>query len=249
MRRSILTDPKTLASIAVRSLLWYTPLRRLAFYHYWYNFTPEQLSFLVNCINQTREVPGDIFEVGCASGHTTCFLNQHLQSAGIAKDYYCIDTFDGFTRQDTTYEVTVRGKHPKHLGGFRSNSLKWFKYTLELNSCERVHCVQTDVQNYDFTLPISFCLLDVKLYQPTRIALEKSWPMISPGGMIVVGECKPGTSFDGAFHAYEEFTKAQEIRPRYVLGNLGVLEKPDRRATPAGIAERSFVNAAEGATG
>jgi O-methyltransferase len=243
MRRSILTDPKTLASMTVRALLWYTPLRRLAFYRYWYNFTPEQLGFLVSCINQTREVPGDIFEVGCANGHTACFLNQHLQAAGIAKDYYCVDTFDGFTKQDTTYEVTVRGKHPRHLGGFRSNSVKWFKYTLKVNSCKRVHCVQADIQHYDFARPISFCMLDVKLYRPTRIALEKVWPVLSPGGMIVVGECKPGTSFDGAMQACEEFTKSQEIRPRYVLGNLGVLEKPDPRAKAASIAERFFVHA------
>jgi len=243
MRRSILTDPKTMVSIAVRSLLWYTPLRRLTFYRYWYNFTPEQLAFLVNCLNQTREVPGDIFEVGCAAGHTTCFLNQHLQAAGIAKDYYCVDTFDGFTRQDTNYEVAVRGKHPKHLGGFRSNSVKWFKYTLKVNCCKRVICVQADVQSYDFAQPVSFCLLDVKLYRPTRTALEKIWPMMSPGGMIVVGDCKPNTSFDGAMEACEEFAKSQGVRPRYTLGTLGILEKSEPRARAASVAERRLVHA------
>ena len=66
MRRWIFTDPKTKASIGIRSLLWYTPLRRFTFYRYWYNFTPEHLSFFANCLNQTRNVPGDIYELGCA---------------------------------------------------------------------------------------------------------------------------------------------------------------------------------------
>jgi hypothetical protein len=84
---------KRIVSSAIRSLFWYTPLRRLLFYRYAYNFTPEQLAFLVQCLNETRDVSRDVFQVGCARGHTTCFLNRYLQSSGIAKNYYCVDTF------------------------------------------------------------------------------------------------------------------------------------------------------------
>jgi Macrocin-O-methyltransferase (TylF) len=110
MRRSIFTDTKTMASIGVRALLGYAPLRRFTFYRYWYNFAPEHLAFFVSCLNQTRDVPGDIYELGCANGHTAVFLNQHLQSADIDRDYYCLDTFNGFTKEDTTFEVKHRGK-------------------------------------------------------------------------------------------------------------------------------------------
>jgi O-methyltransferase len=215
-----------MASISVRSLLWYTPLRRFTFYRYWYNFTPDQLSFFVQCLNQTREVPGDIFEVGCANGHTACFLNQHLQSAGIEKNYYCLDTFDGFTRRDTTFEVTVRGKKPRELGGFRSNSLRWLEYTFKQNACKRAFCVRADVESFEFQRPISFCLVDVSLYRPTAAALRGAWPKITPGGALVVANCKPGNSFDGALEAYAEFTESQKIAPRYLLDRLGFLQKP-----------------------
>jgi O-methyltransferase len=225
MRRSILSDPKTMASIGVRTLLWYTPLRRFTFYRYWYNFTPEQLAFFVRCINRTRKVPGDIVEVGCANGHTACFLSRHLQAAGISKDYYCIDTFDGFTARDTTFEVTRRGKKPTELGGFRSNSLKWLEYTLKRNSCKRTYGIQADIETHEFNRPISFCLVDVALYRPTLATLRKAWPMISPGGLVVVGNCKPCNSFDGAMEAFAEFTETEKITPRYVLGRLGILQK------------------------
>ena len=225
MRRSILSDPKTMASIGLRSLLWYTPLRRFTFYRYWYNFTPEHLSFFVRCLNQTRDLPGDVFEVGCANGHTAVFLNQHLQAAGIDKDYYCLDTFDGFTKKDTEFEVQHRGKAPKNLGGFRSNSTKWLEYTLRRNDCKRTICVKTDVERYDFQRPISFCLLDVALYRPTMAALEKIWEKLTPGALAVVANCKPGNCFDGAMQAYAEFTQKHQIQPRVLLDRLGLLPK------------------------
>ena len=223
-------DLKRIRSSAVRSLFWYTPLRRFLFYRYTYNFTPGQLAFLVQCLNETRDVSGDIFEVGCARGHTTCFLNRHLQSSGIAKDYYCVDTFGGFTAKDVAFEISQRGKKRSDFTEFRSNSLKWFEYTLKQNRCRRTFCVQADVQNFEFSRPISFCLLDVDLYRPTISALRRMWPMLSPGGIIVIDDCKQGNQWDGAMQAYSEFTETEKIPPRCLLDKLGVLQKVATRA-------------------
>jgi predicted O-methyltransferase YrrM len=81
------------------------------------------------------------------------------------------------------------------------------------------------VQQYDFQRPISFCLLDVDLYQPTISALRKVWPMLSPGGIIVVDDCKPANQFDGAMQAYTEFTESARLPARYMLDKLGILKK------------------------
>jgi O-methyltransferase len=223
--RPISLDSRSMISNVARALLWYTPFRRFMYYRYAYNFTPEQLTFFVQCINETRDVRGDIFELGCATGHTTCFLNRHLQTAGIAKDYYCIDTFGGFTTADVAFEIEKRGKKRADFIGFRNNSLKRFEYTLKQNSCLRTFCVQSDVQQYEFQRPVSFCLLDVDLYQPTISALRKVWAMLSPGGMIVVDDCKPANQFDGALQAYTEFTKSERLPSRYTLDKLGILKK------------------------
>ncbi len=223
--RPISLDSRSMISNVARALLWYTPFRRFMYYRYAYNFTPEQLTFFVQCINETRDVHGDIFELGCATGHTTCFLNRHLQTAGIAKDYYCIDTFGGFTTADVAFEIEKRGKKRADFIGFRNNNLKRFEYTLEQNSCRRTFCVQSDVRQYEFRRRISFCLLDVDLYQPTISALRKVWPMLSPGGMIVVDDCKPANQFDGALQAYTEFTESEGLPSRYTLDKLGILKK------------------------
>lgn len=209
----------------VRALLWHTPFRHYMYYRYSYSFTPEQLAFFLGCLNETREVAGSIFEIGCASGNTTCFLNRHLQTSEIDKDYYCIDTFCGFTREDVLFEVDKRGKNWRDFTGFRVNRLKWFEYTLRQNGCKNVFCIQSDVQEYKFEGAISFCLLDVDLYRPTMHALQNVWPLLAPGGIIVVDDCKAANQFDGALEAYSEFTDSHSIPRRIQFGKLGVLHK------------------------
>jgi len=195
------------------------------YYRYGYSFTPEQLAFFVRCISETRAVPGDIIEVGCAAGHTTCFLNQHLQTSGIAKDYYCIDTFSGFAAGDVFHEIHDRGKKRSDFTGFRCNRLKWFEYTLKQNGCKHVFCIQTDVKKYQFRRPVSFCLLDVDLYAPTLYALQSLWPLLSPGGIIVVDDCRSSNQFDGALQAYCEFTGSLRMPQEFLLDKLGLIRK------------------------
>lgn len=221
----VLNRPRSLILRGTRALLWYTPFRRYMYYRYAYSFSPAQLTFLITCLNETRELPGDIFEIGCAVGHTTCFLNRHLQVSGIHKDYYCIDTFQGFLKEDVSYEVSEKGKKWSDFTGFRVNRLSWFQYTMKRNDCRNVRCVQTDVQKYQFTRPISFCLVDVDLYRPTLYALQSIWPLLSPGGMIVVDDCKLANQFDGALQAYTEFTNDRAIPRRFEFDKLGILQK------------------------
>jgi len=208
----------------VRSLLWFSPFRRYSVYRYQYNFTPQQLAFFVQCLNDTRDVPGDIFEIGCAAGHTTCYLNQHLRSAGIEKDYYCLDTFRGFVPDDVAFERSRRGKTADYTG-FRVNSLASFNYMLGLNGCRRVFPVQGDVKDYKFSRPVSFCLVDVDLYQPTISSLNNVWPHLSLGGIIVVDDSTPNKNFDGAYEAYLEFCKASNLPETIIHGRLGLIRK------------------------
>src|SRR6266481_921767 len=212
----------------LRHLLWYTPFRRYMFHRYGYNFSPGQLAFLVQCLDETRNVPGNIFEIGCSAGQSACFLSQHLRSLKTGKNYYCIDTFSGFTRDDVAFETGSRGKGGHDYSGFRLNSLKWFKYTLALNGCTNVHPVQADANDYQFTAPVSLCILDVDLYRPTLHALENLWPHLSPGGMVVVDDCLPNNKFDGAYQAYLEFTTTYRIEPNIVLDKLGIIRRSVR---------------------
>jgi len=193
-------------------------------------YTPAQLMFLVDAIDETRHVKGAIYEIGCSEGATTVFLNKHMTDTDLEKPYVCIDTFSGFVANDVQVETTQRNKQPSSYLGFRSNALHWFEYTMRTNGIARVCAIQADVKTYRFDHPISFCLLDVDLYQPTLVALNNLWPHLSEGGVVIVDDCEDDTAFDGASQAYREFVVANELPLEIRHRKLGILRKHSRPA-------------------
>jgi hypothetical protein len=211
-----------------KSLSFYTPLKRYVFYRYPYNFSPTQLIFLCSCIEKTKELKNTIVEIGCESGNTTVFLNKHMDFLKIDKPYICIDTFSGFTENDINYEVTNRGKEKGRLNGFKVNNKKWFDETIRSNEINRVKAFQADISQFDFkeieVKGISFCLIDVDLYMPVKKALDKVYPLMVRGGIIVVDDCKPNQLFDGAYKAYIDFIETNQLPKKIILDKLGIIE-------------------------
>jgi SAM-dependent methyltransferase len=214
---------------SIKELLFTPPLRSHFFPNYSYQFTPAQLCFLCQCIEDTRNIEGAVAEVGCAIGDTTVFLNKYLDDRNIEKHYFAIDTFSGFVADDIRFEVTNRGKTEDLYNGFRVNKKKWFDGTMRQNDVTRVRSIEADVNEYDLTKlgPLSFSLLDVDLYRPVKKGLGDLYEVLRPGGIIVVDDCDSSNiRWNGADQAYKEFM--QEInRPVHIVHNkLGVINKP-----------------------
>jgi O-methyltransferase len=213
----------------VKEAQFQSPLRRYFFPRYAYNFSPPQLNFLCQCIEETAHLDGSIAEVGCFDGSATVFLNKYMDAKGIEKNYFAVDTFSGFVPEDIRVEVDERGKSRSMFNGFQSNKKKWFDGTMRQNGVTRVHSIQADVNEYDLTTlgPLSFCLLDVDLYRPIRKSLGELYEMLIPGGIIVVDDCDVSVErWDGADQAYKEFMKERNQPINIVHGKLGQIRKP-----------------------
>jgi O-methyltransferase len=211
----------------IKEMQFNSPLRRHRFPMYQYQFGPQQLCFLCHCIAQTKDVVGSIAEIGCEHGHTTIFLCHYLYDLRIEKDYLALDTFSGFVSEDINFEVTSRSKREVY-GAFRDNKKKWFDGTMKQNNITRVRSIEADVNEYKLTTlaPLSFILLDVDLYRPTRKALPELYNALSPGGIIVVDDCNPeNPSWDGAYQAYIEFMSEVGQSPEIVYEKLGIVKK------------------------
>ena len=214
----------------LKTVLHTTPLHKLAYYVprlYASLYPPRVLSYLCDCLDRTRATRGAVVELGCAEGDTTVWLNRHMDSAGIEKPYFAVDTFAGFTDADIAHERHERAKHeePYHVD-FRLNDVRWFMATLRVNGITRVTPIEADVALVDWCRigEVSFALVDVDLYMPTRRALEGVYEQVRPGGMVVVDDCVADHRYDGSLGAYLEFTSARGLQPRIALDRLGIIE-------------------------
>lgn len=198
----------------------------LFFAVYPYMFEPKQLVFLTEYVRAAARVPGCFVEAGCSRGATTVFLNRFMNGEGIERDYYAIDTFSGFVDEHVEHETKTRGK-PVSLKGhqFIENTKAWFDRSMTLHGIKRVKSVEGDVTKFDFSTiaPIAFCLLDVDLYKPISDVLPKIHGNMSPGGIIVVDDCKSAELWDGALQAYEEFVQQKGLSKEITAGKLGII--------------------------
>jgi hypothetical protein len=200
---------------------------RTIFTVYDYMFDPEQLRFLMDCIEQTARVDGCCLEAGCAKGSTTAFLKKWMDILGIQKNYIAIDTFSGFVNRHVEHEVMSRGKPNTISSPFSLNKRSWFDYSMKLANVGGVNSIQADIAEFNFEdiSPISFCLLDVDLYLPIKKCLPNIYRNMSIGGIIVVDDCMPNNIYDGALQAYQEFMQSSGAIPRIECRKLGIIKK------------------------
>lgn len=217
-----------LTSVA-KGVLVRSPFARYAFPTYPYNFTPSQLCFLCQCLEETRGLPGNALEVGCWKGATSIFLVKYLQAQGINRPYYAIDTFAGFTTEDIDYEAQSRGKDRRLFNYFAANSQEWFDATMRRNGVAEITSITADVNRFDLRSlgPVAFCLLDVDLFRPILKSLHELYEALAPGGVIVVDDCDAtNLRWDGSDEAYRTFMAERHEAPQIVHGKLGIVRKP-----------------------
>ncbi len=195
---------------------------------YPFQFSPQQLIFLTECVSRAASVPGCCAEVGCNRGYTSAFLSRFMEESGITKDYYAIDTFSGFISDHVDHEVKARGKSESIRFKMADNKKSWFDRSMEVTGIKGLTAIQADAAAFDYSsiAPIAFCLLDVDLYVPIAKALPRIYENLSPGGIIVVDDCAPNQAWDGALQAYDEFVETENLPHDVRHGKLGLIEKP-----------------------
>lgn len=194
---------------------------------YPYNVEPIQLAEIVKGIDNVV-IPGKkicVVEVGVARGMTTRFIAEHIQLQRYNADYYCIDTFSSFTKNDLAIEVKERGKKREDLHGFAYNDYEvWKKNFKEFSFIIPVQC---DCSKFDFSkiAPINFCFLDVDLYRPTKNVLNNIWIHMAPSSLLVVDDVLDNACWDGSHQAFMEFVSERNLDYKIIGNKCGILKK------------------------
>jgi predicted O-methyltransferase YrrM len=201
-----------------------TPLARWLWLPYRYMFTPDQLGFLGHELEAAP--PGAVVEVGCANGDTTAWLNLWMDATKTERRYVAIDTFRGFSDEDIAIEAAQGRDTRGFTKSFRGPTRQRFDHSMRVNGITRVEVVTADAGSLDYSsyAPIAFALVDVDLYRPVRGALERVFPHLADGGLIVVDDCGPG-KFEGAGEAYREFCEERGLSPQIEHRKLGLVTR------------------------
>ena len=217
---------KMLYRLALLPLFRPAAYSRLPFVRYPYMYEPSHLIALNNLLLSVQ-VPGTVIEVGCNQGWTSCWLLEALREAGIDRPYHCLDTFTGFLAEDVAAEVNDRGKTAGAFSGyFVLSDQRWLDESLRRFGYTNATTHKADASTFDYSSigPIAFALIDVDLYRPVKLSLQRVLPCTVKGGLIVVDDCDPKHAlWDGSYRAYTEICREKDL-PVEILGEkLGVI--------------------------
>lgn len=184
-----------------------------------------KLYLYLDAIYRTRALDGAVVEIGCNVCGTSALGHQMLRKLGSARRYLCIDTFSGFVEGQHADDVE-RGNPGNRRLAFANNDMDLARKVLEMHGADAVELLQADV----CTLPaerlpakVSVCLNDVDLYQPILASLEKIYPRMQPGGVILIDDCSDTPRTWRAGDALRDFCQAHGVASRLEFG-MGVIE-------------------------
>ncbi|MDB9706032.1 TylF/MycF family methyltransferase [Pelagibacteraceae bacterium] len=190
---------------------------------YSYNLDPLQLAEIINSLEKVKNIKGTICEVGVARGMTTRFICEYLENGDEQPEFYCVDTFNSFAKEDIQYEVEKRKKTKSELIGFSYNDFEKWKKNFKQFSF--VKAIKKDIKNFDFgeIRPIKFALLDVDLYLPTLSALNNLKNNMAKGSILMVDDVSKDNSWDGANQAFYEFVKQHSLKFKLIGKKCGII--------------------------
>lgn len=162
---------------------------------------PDKIRFLNFWLQSERlmkeSVPGDFAEVGVYRGESARVL--HLLDPG--RVLHLFDTFSGFPAEDLRYESGEAATYTPE--SFRDTSSASVLKKLGNPSGVIVHEGYFPATAAGLKGPFALVNLDADLYRPTREALAFFYPLLSPGGVILVHDYNH--RWPGIMKAVDEF--------------------------------------------
>jgi len=153
----------------------------------------------------TIDLPGDIVELGVFRGQTLMMFANFLEARNIGdrtKKVWGFDNFKGFTKLESEDGPAYTHVH-KAVGDFSpagyleelSEAVRIFDDDRFVPWKKRIELIIGDIEE---TVPrfveenpglrISLLHFDVDLYKPTLVGLQRLFPRVVPGGMVIFDE-------------------------------------------------------------
>ncbi len=171
---------------------------------------------LCEAIELTKNIKGDILEIGVGKGASGLTILNYLNICKIKKKTYFFDTFIGFNYKEALESSDI----------IWSKSHKLFTKKIWINKVNRMFSSVS--KNYEIKelniisdkIPskikkISLCHIDIDQFEATSLALKKVDKLLLKGGIIMCEDAVYTPKLYGAYTAYRNFTKSS-IGKKYI---------------------------------
>lgn len=171
------------------------------------------------CLELTKNLNGDICELGVGPGRFTIYCGTYLKNHNSKKIYYGFDTFEGFPY---IHEYDIEGlseyrKKFTKIGHYSSFNLSYIQKLIKAARVENY--IKLYKGDFKSTLPaipqkqFSFAYMDCDLYESYKIGLQYVYPKVVPNGIILFDEYERITEWPGARRAIDEFFRDKPEKP------------------------------------
>ena len=180
-------------------------------------------AYLLQFIDNVLNLEGDILEIGCFRGSTSCVIVNYFNKLGVSKKLYFLDTFEGFN-----YIQAKNSIDKKWYGTHDSEGYEVIKQRILSRNKEgsNVHVIKSNIfdeTSLDFTDSISLVSIDVDMYEAVYEALIKVENKLVKNGIIVCEDYGHLPSLIGANAAVDEFLNKTKTKFFKLYLNSGQL--------------------------
>jgi O-methyltransferase len=195
-----------------------------------------QAFYLLDHLNRTLSLPGDVCEMGVAQGNTSRMLAHEIRQTD--KNLWLFDSFQGLpapTEEDKLIDdIHQLGDIRKYQGNMNCQRAwveeKLAKISFPASRTRIIEGFFDDTTPATKTLPsqVCFAFVDFDFYKPIKDALEWLETSLVGGGTIIVHDY--GFFSSGAQTAVDEFLAARKNTftlslPHSVAGNMAIISK------------------------
>jgi hypothetical protein len=196
-------------------------------------FTLTSKERLVSAVHATHHIsrhriPGAVVECGVWRGGSMSAMASTLRKLGDIRDLYLYDTFTGMP-EASAKDRAYNGYDGKEELGKCFASLEDVKNTMSLTGypADHIHYVPGMVED---TIPgvapspIALLRLDTDFYESTKHELKHLYPLVSPGGIVIIDDYG---FWEGARQAVDEFFADSSVYLHRVDATGRVIVKPE----------------------
>lgn len=194
-----------------RSLNWY--LRRLLFKSPPSRLSAERLSLWLKLLEQTKDVPGDVVEIGIYLGGTMALASRAMRRFGNDKTYVGVDTFSGFVETQFDEDV-VQGNTQRNRFVAADSTEQLARWVVGTYGGGKTELLRGDIASVNLgeRRTVSAALIDCDLAVPTYFALNRLYPMLAPSGIILIDDCDERYLWQ-ARKGVERFAQENKVSP------------------------------------